>query len=136
MARGQILSTKLPHRAEFGQRGFHCGTVERNVLDEEIPCAVFDGRHSGFDVPVAGQDNHIDIRLMLLHPSQDCPAVEPGHAEIGDHAIEGGRTKVLKAFLPAAGRLRVAAFFPERLFHHESDKFFIVDNEGAHRLVS
>ena len=130
--RRQILAAKFPHRAKSCESGLHGRAVERGVLDEEIPRAVFHRSHGVFDVAMAGQDDHIDVRLMLLHPAQDRPAVETGHAEIGDDAVEGGRTESIEAFLPAARRLRVAAFLSERLFHDETDKFFVVDNEGAH----
>ena len=65
---------------------------------------------------------------MVLHPAQQGSAVEAGHAEIGDHAVERSIAESIEALFSAPHALHFAAFFAERLFYDQADKFFIVDS--------
>ena len=134
MTRSQVLTSQRANRAEFGEGGLHGRAVEGSVLDEKIPRAVFDGRDGIFHIAMAGQHDHIDIRLVFLHPLQDRATVETGHAEVGDDAVERSAAESIEALLSAPHALHFAAFIVERLLHDEADEFFVVDEQGVHAV--
>ncbi len=69
---------------------------------------------------------------MFFHPFQHAPSVQARHAQIRDHAIEGGGFQRVDAGLAASGHGHVATFFPEDLLEDQSDIFFVVNYEDAH----
>jgi hypothetical protein len=85
---------------------------------------------------VSRQDQHVDIRLVILDPAEDGSAIETGHTQIGNDAVEWRCGEMIDALQAACDGADLAAFLAERLFHRQPDEGFIVDDKNSHHTAA
>ncbi len=82
-----------------------------------------------FNGGVAGEHDHLDIRMLVLGLFQDLDPVEVRQHQIGDHQVERAGRERFQAGLRLVIGGDLVVLFLEGFFHCGAESFLIVDQQ-------
>jgi hypothetical protein len=103
-------------------------------LLQVVEGAELDGLDGRIDGAVGGQQDHREVRLVQGQGAQQADAVEVGHAQVGDHDVEGARRG--RAYAGQRGGavglgVDLVALLPQQRPEDLAQVGFVVDQEDA-----
>jgi hypothetical protein len=103
-------------------------------LLQVVEGAELDGLDGRIDGAVGGQQDHREVRLVQGQGAQQADAVEVGHAQVGDHDVEGARRG--RAYAGQGGGavglgVDLVALLPQQRPEDLAQVGFVVDQEDA-----
>ena len=77
--------------------------VQVQRLQQVVDCPSLEASHRALDGAEGGHDDHANLRVRRLDLLQQCPAVQDGHPQVGDHELDLSDPQHLQGLGAVAG---------------------------------